>query len=150
MVWTFAKQKSLVRRIGNGCLACQYTFYAHIAKTLFNVQENKGTNPNRVLRISLIRFCGGWYILLGLFSQLRMSRTKGTVMALLNNPLFSEKNIIHWDTKMLRFKWTSEWLFVLLTRFLRTAHHPNDLHESNEILFIGLTVKNTQWDDTME
>ncbi len=49
----------LVRRIGNGCLACQSTLYAHIAKTLFNVQENKRTNPNRVLRISLIRFCVG-------------------------------------------------------------------------------------------
>ncbi len=79
-----------------------------------------------------------------------MSSTKGTVMALLNNPLISEKNIIHCDTKTLQLKWTSEWLFVLQTRFLRTAHHPNNLHESNEILFIGLTVHNTQWDDTME
>ncbi len=51
---------------------------------------------------------------------------------------------------MLQFKWTSEWLFVLLTRFLRTVHHPNDLHESNGILFIGLTVKNTQWDGIVE
>ncbi len=51
---------------------------------------------------------------------------------------------------MLQFKWTPEWLFVLQTRFLRTAHHPNDLQESNEIVFIGLTVKNTQWDGIVE